>query len=231
MRAAVVTVWRIPLDPTSPPAATEVARLSGEERARAARFRFDRDRHRWLGAHVAMRRILAGHLGVAPEAIRYALGPRGKPALAEPRDTTLAFNLSDSDDQALLALTQGTPLGVDLEHVRPLDDLDGVARSHFAPEERRALFALPEAERLDGFYRLWTRKEAFIKAVGTGLGFGLERFAVTLEPVRPRLLHVDGDTAAADRWCIVDIAIEGPFIGALAIERPAVELHRRDWVW
>lgn len=228
----MITVWRIPLDPSVPPTDRGIATLSDDERARAARFRFDQDRNRWLAAHVAMRRILADELGVAPERIAYAHGPKGKPSLAAPEDTGLEFNLSDSADLALLAVSHDGPLGVDVEHVARIPDIRAIAASHFAPEERDRLFALSEDEQVDAFYRLWTRKEAYIKAIGTGLTFALDRFAVTLEPASPRLLHVDGDAARAHGWSLVDVSPGAGYVGALAAPRARVgeAVTQRAWM-
>lgn len=226
----VITVWRIALDPAAPPGPADVALLSDAERERAARFRFDRDRNRWLHAHVALRRILGAELDVAPAALRFAHGPRGKPRLAWPTQPPLEFNLSDAADLALLALSRSGPVGVDVEHVERVADLEAIAASHFAPEERAALFALPEAERTDGFYRLWTRKEAYIKAIGIGLSFGLDRFAVTIEPAAPRFLRIDGSADEARAWTLLNVPTFGPYLGALAIRRPEATFESRAWV-
>jgi 4'-phosphopantetheinyl transferase len=226
---SVITVWHIPLAPPSPPTEAELATLSDAEHDRAAQFLFDRDRARWLVAHVAMRRILGAEVGVAPAAIRYRVGPKGKPALAWPGGTGVEFNLSDSADLALLAVSRGAPVGVDVEFVKPVRELAAIARSHFAAEERAALFALPEQAQLDAFHRIWTRKEAFIKAVGTGLSYGLRRFAVTVGPASPRVVHLDGDAERARRWSLHGVEIAGPYLGALAVERTDVVVASRVW--
>lgn len=220
----MIRVWRIPLDPSAPPAEHGIATLTDDERARAARFRFDRDRNRWLGAHVALRRILGAELGVAAERIRYLRGPAGKPAVAWPADTGLEFNLSDSGDLALLALSRIGPVGVDVEHLERIPDFSTIAESHFADDERRALLALPSPDQLEGFYRIWTRKEAYIKAIGIGLGFALDRFAVTLAREAPRLLHIDGDADRARAWSLHDVSPSAHYVGALAVERADAEV-------
>lgn len=221
----MIRVWRIPLDPSAPPAEGGIATLTDDERERAARFRFDRDRNRWLGAHVAMRRILGDELGVATERIRYLRGPAGKPALAWPEGAGLEFNLSDSGDLALLALSRLGPVGVDVEHLERIPDFAAIAESHFADDERRALLALPAPDQLEGFYRIWTRKEAYIKAIGIGLGFALDRFSVTLERDAPRLIHIDGDVDRARQWSLHDLSPSAHYIGALAIERVDAEVE------
>lgn len=226
---SVITVWRIPLAPSAAPTAEELATLSDAERERAARFRFDRDRSRWLLAHIAARAIIGAELGVAPAEIRYAFGPTGKPSLAWPEHTGVEFNLSDSGDLALLAICRDAPVGVDVEFVKPMPDLAAIATSHFAAEERAELLALPEAEQLGAFYRIWTRKEAYIKAVGTGLSHGLDRFAVSVGPASPRFVHLDGDTARAARWSLCNVPTFGPYLGALAVERTSPTVESRAW--
>lgn len=226
---SVITVWRIPLATPTAPTEAELATLSDAERERAARFRFDRDRSRWLVSHIATRAILGAELGVAPGEIRYALGPKGKPSLAWPDRSGVEFNLSDSGDLALLAISRSTPVGVDVEFIKPMPDLAAIAESHFAAEERAELLALPEAEQLDAFYRIWTRKEAYIKAVGSGLSHGLDRFAVSVGPASPRFVHLDGDTARAARWSLVNVPTFGPYLGALAVERDAPVVESRAW--
>ncbi|MFN0098285.1 MAG: 4'-phosphopantetheinyl transferase family protein [Gemmatimonadaceae bacterium] len=214
--STTVDVWRVALDATRPPTAADLDSLSELERTRAGRFASDILRFRWLGAHVVLRRVLAAALDVPPAAITYAKGPQGKPALAHPERTGLEFNLSDSGDQALIAVSRHGPLGVDVEACRPLSDLAAVATSHFAADERAPLLALPQTEQHAAFYRIWTRKEAYLKALGEGLGYGLGRFAVTMDAADARLLHVDGDTRAGSQWHIVPIRADDGYEACVA---------------
>lgn len=214
----MVTVWRIALDPSTPPAAEALAELSKAERSRAALFVTDALSNRWLTAHVAMRRILARELGVPPEAIVYGAGAAGKPFIASPAGSGVEYSFSDSGDLALLAVGRGAALGVDVEACRSISDLEGVAERFFAPQERLTLFALPEAERRAGFYRLWTRKEAYIKAIGTGLGHALDRFVVTIEADDVRFVSVDGDVSAAARWWLRTVPVDAGYEAAVTSE-------------
>ena len=224
----MVTVWRIPLDPSRPPAAEALAELSDAERKRASLFATDALRNRWLTAHVAMRRILARELGVRPETIVYGAGAAGKPFIASPAGSGVEYSFSDSGDLALLAVGRGAALGADVEACRSISDLEGVAERFFAPEERAALFALPEADRRAGFYRLWTRKEAYIKAIGTGLGHSLDRFVVTIEVDDVRFVSLDGDAEAAKRWDLRPIAVPSGYEAAVATHGPINALTVRD---
>lgn len=224
----VVSVWRIPLDPHAPPPAAAVATLSDAERARAAQFATDALRHRWLHGHVAVRRILASVLGVAPGAIAYGAGASGKPFVASPAGTGLEFNYSDSADLALLAVTTAGPVGVDVEALRPVPEFEAITARFFSAEERTALLALPEAERRGAFHRVWARKEAYIKAVGDGLGHGLHRFAVTHERGDARFVHLDGSREAAAGWTLAEVEVASGYEGAVAIRLVDARLVIRD---
>jgi 4'-phosphopantetheinyl transferase len=220
-------VWRVFLD--TPPAVVARLRalLSADERARAARFVFESHRRRFVVAHGGLREILSGYVGVAPASLTFTSGPSGKPALVEPR-TCLRFNLSHSGGLALVAVTLGREVGVDLEAHRPLPELDALAESCFSLVERRALAAVPEAQRLESFFDGWARKEAFLKLLGDGLARPLDSFDVTLTPGEPaRLLRVAGDSTAA--WTLHAVPVGPGHGGALAIEGPPVVIRLQDW--
>ncbi len=150
--------------------------LSQDERDRAARFRFERDKRRYERRRSLLRLLLGRYLGIEPASVRFRYGPQGKPELAE--SAGLQFNLSHSDGHVLFAFAQ-TQVGVDLERIRADIDVDSVARAVFAPEEMRHLGALPPGERVDAFYRCWTRREAYVKARGQGLSLPLDRIETT----------------------------------------------------
>lgn len=189
------------------PAAT-VARLarqlSAEERARAERFAFARDRRRFVVRRARLREILATATGVCAERLAYTHNPYGKPALADGPH----FSASHSGERWVVALSDH-PVGVDIECHRP--DLDWRDLSHaFAGSERAALDALDEADAIGGFFACWVRKEAFVKAIGLGLSHPLEAFAVSVTP-DARLL------AGADGWAIANLPVADGYAGALVI--------------
>jgi 4'-phosphopantetheinyl transferase len=157
--------------------------LSDAERERAARFRFERDRRRFIVARARLREELAARLGVRPEAVRFAYGDNGKPRLA---DQALQFSVSHCDDVALFAFSK-TEVGVDIEAIRPVREADAIAVQFFSPLEHAGYAALAPRDRLLGFFRVWTRKEAFVKALGVGFSMALERFDLS---VAPRGWHV-----------------------------------------
>ena len=220
---ASVHVWRIDLAVGDRVGAARAAVLSSEERARAARFHFERDRRRWTAARGAVRAVLAGYADVPAESLAFSIGPHGKPALdGLPAGAGLEFNVSHAGDLALCAVTRGRAVGVDVEAIRPDFATGEVARRFFAPGEVAALEALPAGERVDAFFACWTRKEAYIKARGTGIALGLDRFEVSLAADRPAaLLATSHEPAASARWRLVALAPGEGYAGALATEGPA----------
>ena len=217
-----VDLWPIALDEIARQG--EAALLSADETARAARFRFDRDRQHFIAGRAALRRILARYLDRDPAALRFAYGPAGKPALGgAPQGEDIRFNLSHSAGQALLAVARGRALGVDLEALRMSDDLPAVAKRFFARGELSALASIPQALYAQAFFACWTRKEALLKAYGGGLSLPLDGFCVSVDPRAPaRLISTDFDPGAAGRWSLMDLVLEAPldqrFRAALAIE-------------
>jgi 4'-phosphopantetheinyl transferase len=167
-----VVVVRLDLEP-------ERDTLSPTERHRARRFRFERDRRRFIVARGRLREELAARLGVRPERVALEYGENGKPRLA---GRELHFSVSHCDDVALLAFSKDAEIGVDVEAIRPVREADAIATQFFTPAERAAYLALAPRRRLLGFLRLWTRKEAFVKALGSGFSLPLERLDLSRAP-------------------------------------------------
>jgi len=228
--ADAVHVWRIALAVPDAEQADRVAVLSPDEAARAARFHFERDRRRWTAARGAVRAVLAGYTSLPAASLAFRVGPHGKPALDGPAARAgLAFNVSHSGDLALCAVTRTHAVGVDVEAIRRDFATDEVARRFFAPAEVAALGALPPGDRVEAFFACWTRKEAYIKARGTGISLGLDRFEVSLAPDRPAaLLATHDEPAAAERWRLVALAPGEGYAGALVTDGPA-RLHCWQW--
>lgn len=225
--AGEIHVWAVRLDP----APGEVERLGGaldaEEWQRALRFRFERHRRRYVVGRGVLRLLLAAYLDLRPQEVRFAYGPRGKPFLAPPQASGLWFNLSNSDELALVGVVHGQEIGVDVELVKPMSDLEAIAERFFSPSERDALRLLPAAQKPTGFFNCWTRKEAYLKAVGEGLAAPLDSFDVTLAPGDPpRMLTLRGDAAAAGRWTFHHLLPAPGYIGAIAMEGPPLPLQK-----
>jgi 4'-phosphopantetheinyl transferase len=197
--------------------------LCADERRRAAQFKLARDRRRYIAARSALRRLLGERLGERPEAIELVYGRRGKPALA-PRlaASGLHFNLAHCDDVALYAFTHEREVGIDIEAVRALSDADDVAARFFSPYENLAYRSLASAHRAQGFFNCWTRKEAFIKALGGGLHIPLGSFDVSLSPGEPaRILRVGREPGDSCGWLLMGLEPAPGWTGALVVRAQA----------
>jgi 4'-phosphopantetheinyl transferase len=229
--AGEVHVWRASLALPPDELAALLQVIGDDERSRAGRFRFEVHRDRFVAGRGIQRRLLARYLGADPAALRYTLAHHGKPALAAPWDATgLRFNVSNAGDGLLLAVSTGRELGVDLEAVRALGDRDDVARRFFSAPEVAVYDAIDEARRDAAFFTCWTRKEAYIKALGDGLSMPLDCFDVTLRPGEPaRLLATRGDPAQAARWTLRELDPGPGWLAAVAVEGDGWALRLYDW--
>jgi 4'-phosphopantetheinyl transferase len=173
-------VWKIAL--ADMPSADDIAWLAPGERAAAARLVFERDRRRYLATHVALRKTLATYLGDRPENLRFESGGFGKPLLVHPEPC--AFNLSRSGDVAVIAVAGEGHIGVDVELVRAMPSAMTLALHNFCASEREPLQALAGLERDTAFLRCWTRKEACLKAIGSGLSIAPRLFETGIHAMR-----------------------------------------------
>ena len=216
--AGVVHVWCLSLDLPELAIAALRTILSPEEEARAARYRFDKHRRRFIACRGQVRRILAGYLSVDASKIRFSYGPKGKPSLASPwSDSEIQFNISDSHELALCALCLNRDLGVDLESICRPTDFDGLAERFFAAREVDVLRSLPDDQRIEAFFNCWTRKEAVLKAVGIGLGMPLNRVEVTLAPHDPAHVLVYADDApSSPPWWLESLDPAAGYVAAIA---------------
>jgi len=216
-------VWRLRVDD---PASARPRRdlLSLDERERADRFRFERDAACFTIARAHLRQFLGRAVGVPATAIRFRYGVAGKPSLE--REGAPSFSVSHSGAFALIALTALGPIGVDVERIGRL--APGDPASYFSDAEVRSWQSLPLDEQPRAFFRGWTRKEAYLKARGDGLGFGLQRFAVSIGPDEPpRLLWVQGEPDEPRRWDLRDLPVDPDYSGAIVAEAPL----RRIFGW
>lgn len=165
--AGNLRLWLAWLDEESPEQFKED--LSADERARAARLRSPKIQHRFIASRGILRRILGSYLGLEPGQLVFTYGAQGKPALGGAGDAKLSFNLSHSGSLVVYAVSSGMDVGVDIEQVHLLSDLDATAATILSTPELAELQALPPAERMHRFFTLWTCKEAVLKAAGSGL--------------------------------------------------------------
>jgi 4'-phosphopantetheinyl transferase len=221
-----VHVWRVRL--AQPPDALAILgrTLAPDERNRAARFYFERDRTAYTAARGALRTLAGGYLGRPPADLVFAYQAKGKPYLKVPAD--LRFNVSHSGEYALLGFTLKHELGVDVEHRRPLKDLLSLAKISFSGPEYATLCSLPAHAQTDAFFACWSRKEAFIKTTGEGIS-QLADFEVNLRPGEPaRLIRVKDVPPAEHRWSIHDLPDIPDHAAALVVERHDVVIRCWD---
>lgn len=228
--AGEVHIWSVNLDPPAERVEALGRSLTQDEWDRANRFRFDRHRRQYVVGRGALRSLLAAYAGTRPELVRFTYGPRGKPFLDGSGD--LYFNLSNSDERALVGFVRGREIGVDIEYLKPMPDCEQIAERFFSESERVVLRGTPRESKEEAFFNCWTRKEAYLKAVGEGLAAPLDSFDVTLAPEEPpRMLTLRGDADAAARWWLEHFRLSPEYIGALALERqdPAERWEVRTW--
>jgi 4'-phosphopantetheinyl transferase len=196
------------------------ALLSDAERHRARRFASDRDRRRFIVARARLRQVLAVRLGVRPESVELERGVRGKPALGRRfTASNLRFNVSHCDDIAVFALASGCEIGVDVEAVRAIRGADAIAARFFSRAEDEAYRALDPRDRPLGFFNCWTRKEAFIKALGDGLHHPLDHFDVSLAPGEPaKILRVENTPGDDCGWRMESFSPAPGFVAAVVTE-------------
>lgn len=222
LEAGTVHVWRISLDQQDETLERFRRTLEPEELDRAGRFHFEKHRRHFVVARGFLRSVVARYLETQPELLRFAYGEYGKPALAS--EHVLRFNLSHSHEVALLAVALDAELGVDVEHIRADFASEDIARRFFSRAEVEVFNALPREEQVAAFFRCWTRKEAYIKAIGKGLSQALDEFDVTLGPgASAELLRAADDDAS--RWVLRDVDVGEGYAAALMVERPVAEVR------
>jgi 4'-phosphopantetheinyl transferase len=222
----IVHVWRawLEIDPTSQERLSMY--LPAEEKARAARFVFAKDRNHHIVARAILRQLLGCYLRQPPASICIKAGPQGKPALGLVAGLPpLRFNLSHSYGLALYAFALHREVGIDVEKIRPDVANEGLAERYFSAEERKELQTIPKELRSKAFYLCWTRKEAYIKARGAGLQIPLDSFGVSLAPDKPATLS----SADQDQWSLFSVRPDTGFAGALVIEGCGSRIQFWEW--
>jgi 4'-phosphopantetheinyl transferase len=224
-RADEVRIVRLPLD--GPSEADHFGMLSASERERAARFLFEIHRRRFVAARASLRRVLGLCLDRDPAGLVFDYTERGRPSLRLASHPDFDFNLAHSGDLALLAFSSRR-VGVDVERLREMPNALAIARRFFSPREVAALKRLAEDARREGFFSAWTRKEALIKAVGTGLA-GLKETEVSLAPDEiPAVLSAPG---GAEAWQVFHLEPSPGFVGAVAVHAAPPPVRLTTWCW
>jgi len=222
-----IHLWRgfspseAPMDDAS--GAQFVPLLSGEETARMLRFHFAHDQSAFAFARGMLRTLLGSYLGVGPELVSFQTSELGKPSLSGERaQSSLHFNLSHTAGAVVVAVCLDREIGADVERVRQDFDVDDIAGKFFSPSEQKALRSFaPGQSRVDAFFRCWTRKEAWLKARGSGLSFPLTDFDVSMSAREGDVLLVTRpDPDEARRWRILDEGAPPGYASAVAIAQP-----------
>ncbi len=226
-----VHVWLATLDVPEDVFQRLADTLSGDEADRAKAFRFDYHRRDFIVARGLLRVILARYVGISPTQIGFTYSDHGKPALQSVKDQQLpCFNLSHAHRLALYGVTFASRIGLDIEWINREVDCEEVAKVCFSAQERELLQALPAPSKLPAFFNGWTRKEAFLKALGRGLSIDLKRIEVTITPGDPAAwIGMDKGIADSHQWRLYPLEPPEGYAGALVVESPARPI--RTWQW
>jgi len=219
-----VQLWRADLEVISADESGWLQVLSSDELTRASRFHFSRDRQRFIAGRALLRTILAGYLRTDAHSLTFSYSKKEKPSLASDHaDSGITFNVSHSGAVALLAFTRRREIGVDVEQVRPDSDLEAIARRFFSMHEQNQLAALPAENKVDAFFRCWTRKEAYIKATGDGLSLPLNQFDVSLEVGEANaVVATRPDSSEAGHWLLREVSAGPGYMAAVCV-------RGKDW--
>jgi 4'-phosphopantetheinyl transferase len=231
LAATEVHVWAACLDQPAARLAMLKRTPAADERERAHRFHSELDRNRFIAGRGLLRAVLGRYLQTDASQVVFNYGPNGKPLLpTAPAGGTLHFNLGHSDGLALIAVTRHCPVGVDIERIRPLSETGEIAGHFFSPPEAGALEAVPRSQRTEAFFSLWTRKEAWLKALGEGITGALGTVEIPSLPAsHGQLIEFRGPPEATAGWRLYELSPAAGFKAALATRAEGVRLS--CWRW
>lgn len=228
-----VALWFVGLHQPDSSIETAASVLSAEEMRRADRFRFSLHRNRFILAHAASRHVLGMYSGCPASSIDFVFSPQGKPSLVNNHKGKIEFNLSHSEDLGVVAVSSGSILGIDVEQVREMADWPQMASQFYSDAEIVAIERAPSNEKSTMFLRFWTRKEALLKAIGTGLQDDLSRFCTAADDLdQVSIVQVPElpDAENTGAFTLSSFEFEG-FVGALAACGPVSSVRRMQWLW
>jgi 4'-phosphopantetheinyl transferase len=212
-----VHIWQVSLDVADGHWQVLMSLLPDDEQAKASRFHFVKHRRRHTVSRAALRTLLGQYLKLPPPAIEFTYNAHGKPRLADER-LRIKFNVSHTEEIMLVAFAIDSEVGVDIESVlRDVDYVD-IGKRWFSPLESRTLLSMPENQRIDAFFRAWSRKEAYIKARGEGMSHPLCQFTVTMDELEPRLIEHQDDPRETSRWRFIDIDVAQNYQATVVVE-------------
>jgi 4'-phosphopantetheinyl transferase len=226
-----IHIWRASLDLPSKRVQEINKNLSSDERLRAELFCFERDRNRFIAARGILRQILTCYLSVEPSAIRFCYEKNGKPRLQNTIcKTGIQFNLSHSEGLALYVFSRGHEVGVDVEFMREISEMEQIVEQFFSVSERNFFGRLPTRKKQETFFNWWTRKEAFAKAIGEGLSYPLGSFDATLADGNTlESSGISEDSDERPRWSMLDVRPAEEFAGAVVVGGNGWNVQ--SWQW
>jgi 4'-phosphopantetheinyl transferase len=231
LKAHEVHVWRASLAAPEHTMQGFQCILEEEEVARAALFRFEKDRNHWIVARGILRILLSRYVNIAPGQLRFGSNAYGKPFLVFPAlSPQLQFSVSHSQDLALYAFAYNRQVGIDVEYKRADVNYEALAKVSFSPDEQARLHSLPYDQKQEAFFNCWTRKEAYIKARGKGFSISPNQFDVSFSPDEPAaLLQNREDPREIAHWSLRELTPGMGYAGALAVEGVGWRFHYWQW--
>lgn len=219
-----VHVWCASLEYTDNQLNDFFALLNDEEQARAQRFHFLKDRHHFVAARGILKKLLGTYLKLAPQSLNFSYSAFGKPFLKE--HPSLQFNLSHSNQMTLIAITLNYAVGIDIESMHRICDMDLIAQRYFSAREYEILKNLSNTEKTQTFYNGWTRKEAFLKAHGQGLSYSLDKVEVTMHPNETvKFLALHDAQENISEWSLYELAPLTQYASALVVKNFSEKLE------
>ncbi len=222
-----IDVWRCPMNPAVDQIGKFSECLSKQERHRAEQFRFGDKRDQFVTTRARLRQCLSLATGIRASEIEIEVSASGKPFLAgKAHSSGVQFNVSHTDGLAMIAITRGQPVGIDVESLKQSIQHTYLAQNYFSVKEKNTIAALPSEQVPASFFACWTRKEAVLKAIGIGIAYGLDSFDVTTEPEITRCrTELQTENGSVDSWCVETLPCGAGFVGALAYQKQAVEIR------
>lgn len=223
----VLHVWHAHLDQFISDLPMFWEMLSDSEQSRANRFKFLEHRQRFIIGRGILRLLLSRYAKQLPKALQFQCNAQGKPFLVQTPDSRIQFNRSDSLDHALYVFTVEQAVGIDIENIHRVDAMEPLAERFFAVDEYQALMDLPENQRRDAFFAVWTRKEAFVKALGLGLSFPLDQFSVSLDKSHAQITRIADHSSSPSQWFLSALDPHPDFAAAVAVHGRVDSIERR----
>lgn len=231
LRTKTVHVWTVSLDVSESCVLSMRQLLSADEVVKSDRFYFERDRTHYIVCRGVLRELLSHYLNIPACELVFRYGTHGKPVI-QMGQNQVHFNVSHSAGLAIIGVTKGQHIGVDVEHIRPGLDTMSIAQRFFSTSEFTQLKMLPEELQQEAFFACWTRKEAFIKARGDGLSLPLENFDVSVDPrEQPQLLAVRSLAEEVSEWCMYQMQPQPNYVGAVAVKGLVSEVSVYSWTF